>query len=422
MEVYKFGGASVKDAESVKNVIKILKSAPKTLVVVISAMGKSTNLLEKILSDYYKHDTNSAHEGFEQFKAYHIDIIKGLFNPIPEALLSQLNNFLVEMEWILEEEPHENYNFQYDQWIGFGELLSTSIVAHYAQQEGLNIEWMDARGLIITDNVYRDANVDLELSQQAVKSQVTPVLAKGKTVITQGFIGGTSENFSTSLGREGSDYTASLLAYFTDASQLSIWKDVPGVLNADPKRFENTLLFPQLSYAEAIEMTYYGASVIHPKTIKPLQNKNIPLKVKSFVNPEAAGTIINNKAFEHPSKPICIVKDNQMLVSVSAQDYSFFIAEKNLSEIFQIISNHHIKVNMMQMAALSFSFCFDMDGFNTPKLLQALTEKFACRYNEGLSLLTLRHYQEKDIKEMMGNKNVFLEQRSRNTFQLIYKP
>jgi aspartate kinase len=323
------------------------------------------------------------------------------------------------MMWIIEEEPFSTYNYHYDQLVCQGEVLATKIVSAYLNQNGIRNTWLDARGIIQTDNSYREGKVDYALSEKLVQSQLLPIFKSTHLVVTQGFIGGTSENYTTTLGREGSDYTAALLAYFTDSEKVVIWKDVPGVLNADPKYFKNTKKIDELTYHDAIELTYYGASVIHPKTIKPLQNKNIPLYVKSFLHPENAGTIIrdSDKRIEVTSY---IFKVGQILISIQPKDFSF-IAEDNLSAIFSLFSKHNVHANMIQNSAISFSVCTDYDEHKIEPLLSDLQEHFKVLYNKDVELMTVRNYNPDIIAKLSENKSILLEQKSRNTQQMVMK-
>lgn len=417
MQVFKFGGASVKDAASVKNIAVLLKlQSDEPTIVVISAMGKITNKLEELVQAYYYQKGNPL-EVLEEIKHFHLALAGDLFGKMPVQLTNDLENVFVEMLWALEEEPAFSYNHHYDQLVSQGEILSTKIVEAYLRHEGFACAWVDARGIIQTDNTYREGRVDYDLSESLVRSDVLPLFGQYRYVITQGFIGGTSENFSTTLGREGSDYTAALLAYFSDAKQVTIWKDVPGVLNADPKYFKNTKKIEELSYHDAIELSYYGASVIHPKTIKPLQNKNIPLYVKSFLHPQAEGTVI--KAGEkRNAETSYIFKADQILLSIQPKDFSF-IAEDNLSVIFDLFSKHGVRVNMMQNSAISFSVCADHDVFKIEPLIESLQKDFKVLYNSPVQLMTIRNYDPEIIAKLSENKRILLEQRSRNTQQMV---
>ncbi|MBP9070335.1 MAG: aspartate kinase [Bacteroidia bacterium] len=419
MQVFKFGGASVKDAEAVINVGSILKKhAQQPTVVVVSAMGKVTNKLEELVKAYFFKAPNVM-EVFEEVKKYHIDILKKLIPNSSNPIYNDLENVFLEILWAIEEAPAFTFNHHYDQIVSLGEVLSTKIVSAYLNQAGISNQWMDARGIIQTDNTYREGKVDYELSEKIVKDQLQPLLEKNKIVITQGFIGGTSENYTTTLGREGSDYTASLLAYFLNAEKVIIWKDVPGVLNADPKYFKNTQKLKELTYHDAIELTYYGASVIHPKTIKPLQNKGIPLFVRSFLKPEEEGTVVK-ESDQRLNVTSYIFKTDQILISIQPKDFSF-IAEDNLSTIFAIFSKHGVKVNMMQNSAISFSVCVDEDDFKIKPLIEELQDQFKVLYNTNVQLMTIRNYDNDIVNKLSENKVVLMEQKSRNTHQMVIK-
>ena len=418
MLVFKFGGASVKDAAGVVNLANIVKKYEgQQLLIVVSAMGKTTNALEKLTKAYID-GSDDLNDIYSEIKEYHFNIIQELFEP-NHPIYNEVANTFVEIDWMIEDEPHQDYDFIYDQIVSIGELVSTRIVAAYLNQTTIKTRWLDVRGYIHTDNSYREGNVDWKKTKASI-SQGIPALLENSTVITQGFIGGTSENFTTTLGREGSDYTASIFASCLNAESVTTWKDVPGILNADPKLFTDTVKFDTLSYTEAIEMTYYGASVIHPKTIKPLQNTKIPLLVKSFNDPGAAGTIIDERTSSYFEKPVIILKQNQVLLSISAKDYSF-ISEDHLSDIFKLFAQNHVKVNMMQTSALSFTVCFDLYLERFEKLLSGLNYDFKVKYNSGVTLITIRHYKQSALRELTENKIVLLEQISRNTAQLVVK-
>lgn len=419
MQVFKFGGASVKDAESVVNVGTILrKFAGQKTVVVVSAMGKTTNKLEELVKAYY-FKTPELPRVFEELKEYHFAIVSKLIADQNHVIYNDLENVFVELLWAIEEEPGFTFNFHYDQIVSLGEVLSTKIISAYLNAIGLSNTWVDARGIIQTDNTYREGKVNYELSEALAKKELLPLLEKQDLIITQGFIGGTSENYTTTLGREGSDYTASLLAYFLDAEKVVIWKDVPGVLNADPKYFKNTQKIRELTYHDAIELTYYGASVIHPKTIKPLQNKNIPLFVKSFIDTREEGTVIR-ESDKRLNVASYIFKDHQILISIQAKDFSF-IAEDNLSTIFALLSKHGVKVNMMQNSAISFSICVDDDELKIKGLMEELMNQFRVLYNRDVQLMTIRNYDNETVAKLSENKIILMEQRSRNTHQMIIK-
>lgn len=418
MQVFKFGGASVKDATAVKNVGDVLNFFPnEKICIVISAMGKTTNALER-LTDAFFHKKGNAEDLLEEIKSFHFSICKELFPNENHQIYNELENTFVELHWAIEDEPTHTYDFEYDQIVSMGEVISTKIVSAYLNEIKIHNKWIDARGIIQTDNTYREGKVDFDLTESLVERELLPLFNANNILITQGFIGGTSENFTTTLGREGSDYTASILAYCLNAKSVTIWKDVPGVLNADPKWFKNTKKIDELSYQDAIELTYYGASVIHPKTIKPLQNKGIPLIVKSFLNPKEPGTIIreSNKRLQIPSY---IFKTHQILISLQPKDFSF-IAEENLSDIFEIISRHHVKINLMQLSAISFSICCDNDA-KIKSLLDELQVLFKVLYNENVELMTIRYYNDETIESLTKNKRILLEQKSRFTVQMIMK-
>ena len=418
MLVFKFGGASVKDADGLVNLANVVKRYNSNqLLVVVSAMGKTTNALEKLVKAYVD-GNDDVYSIFDDIKQYHDTILKALFEPL-HPVFNEVANTFVEIDWVIEDEPHADYDFNYDQIVSIGELVSTRIVNAYLNNTGINSQWVDVRGYIHTDNTYREGIVQWEKTKTSIANEI-PVLLEKSIMVTQGFLGGTSENFTTTLGREGSDYTAAIFAACLGAESVTTWKDVPGILNADPKFFKETVKFDELSYTEAIEMTYYGASVIHPKTIKPLQNSKIPLLVKPFGDPGAPGTIIKENAVNTYVKPVIILKQNQVLLSVSAKDYSF-ISENHLSEIFSLFAQNQIKINTMQTSALSFSVCFDFYEERFKKLLNLLNQNFNVKYNTGLSLITLRHYSDASLKELTDGKTVLLEQLSRNTIQLVVR-
>ena len=418
MLVFKFGGASVKNAEGIINLGRVVSNyTDNQLLIVVSAMGKTTNALEK-LTKAYVNQADDIHEIYEEIKQYHYNILSEIFEP-KSPVFDEVANTFVEIDWMLEDEPHDDYDFIYDQIVSVGELVSTRIVNAYLNKIGLKSQWLDVRGYIHTDNTYREGIVQWAKTKESILKDIPALLEKG-IVVTQGFLGATSENFTTTLGREGSDYTASILASCLNAESVTTWKDVPGILNADPKFFEDTVKFDELSYTEAIEMTYYGASVIHPKTIKPLQNTKIPLLVKPFNDPAAAGTVIKEEGHNKFEKPIIIIKQNQLLLSLCAKDYSF-ISEDHLSEIFRLFALNHVKINMMQTSALSFTVCFDYDEERFKQLLQSLNEGFRAKYNSGLTLITTRHYTPVTLKELTADKTVLLEQISRNTAQMVVR-
>lgn len=419
MKVFKFGGASVKDANAVKNVASILqKYGDEKLLVVISAMDKTTNKLEKVAKAYFYKD-GDVQDALEEVRAFHISVAKELFGNENNPVFDELNNIFVELDWKLEEEPIKDYSFEYDQIVSFGEILSTKIVSAYLAEVGITNKWLDARDYVKTDNTYRAAKVDWEETERYITRSLVPFYESANLAVTQGFIGVTSENFTTTLGREGSDFTAAVFAYCLDAEEVVIWKDVPGVLNADPKWFDDTVLIPQMNYHDAVELTYFGTSVIHPKTIKPLQNKGIPLKVKSFKDPDSPGTIINKEPYHLPV-PSFIFRMDQILVSIMPRDYSFII-EENLRDIFNLFASHGIKINIMQNSAVSFSVTIDSDPLKVPALVNDLQKDFRVLLNEGLELITVRHFDDATVERVLVGKEVLLELKSRHTVQMVVR-
>jgi aspartate kinase len=417
--VFKFGGASVKDAEGVKNLAKIVQlNNDKPLLIVVSAMDKTTNRLEELTRAYFNRE-RSAEEILVSVKAYHESILHDLFEDKSDPVFDSIANTFVEIEWILEEDPQDDFGFIYDQIVSIGELASTRIISAYLNHHGLTNQWIDARNFIQTDNTYREGKVNWEKTRQTIQHQIPGILSR-QFGVTQGFIGGTSENYTTTLGREGSDYSAAIFASCLDAQSVTIWKDVPGVLNADPKIFSDTIKYDELTYTEALEMTYYGATVIHPKTIKPLQNSNIPLFVKPFGAPEDSGTIITGSAHSVNETSAIIVKNNQIMVSISTKDLSF-ISEDLLSDIFKLFAQYRIKINTMQISAISFTVCFDWDEQTGSKALKQLEEQYILKYNTGLQLITIRYYKQDLINSLTSGKIILLKQLSRHTAQLVIK-
>lgn len=418
MKVFKFGGASVNSADAVRNMAQVVQSHLESnpLMVVVSAMGKTTNLLEKLVPG--SADVSSANTLRQQLEVYHLDIAKSLI-PNDKTIIKKIQDLLHQLDnTIVSLQPDAaHYNYNYDQVVSFGEIISTTIIAEYLNHLGINTLWSDARQLIQTDNHYREGRVDWQASETATKTLLADSITYS-VILTQGFIGGTVDHKTTTLGREGSDYSAAILAYCLNAESVTIWKDVPGFLNADPKFFADTVKISQIPYNEAIELAYYGASVIHPKTVKPIQNKGIPLFIRSFITPEAEGSSIGDYKTIVPETPLYIFKNNQILLSILPRDYSF-IAEDNLQVIFGILSKIGIRVNLMQNSALSFSICID----NNPQLINPLIEElksmFRVRYNENLQLITIRYYTPEVIDSIVAGRPILLEQRSRTTEQLI---
>lgn len=420
MKVFKFGGASVNSADAVRNMAHIVQTHLDydPLMVVVSAMGKTTNLLEKLVPGAEGGDTAALRR---QLEDYHLAIANGLI-PDDTALTGKVTTLLGQLDDIIARlnPAAEDYNYNYDQVVSFGELLSTTIIAHYLNHRGINTLWVDARQIVITDNHYREGHVDWESTRNGCK-RLKSQSNNHQVVLTQGFIGGTAGSaHTTTLGREGSDYSAAILAFCLGADSVTIWKDVPGFLNADPKFFENTVKISQIPYNEAIELAYYGASVIHPKTVKPLQNMGIPLYIRSFITPDTDGSSIGNYPTVNPKTPLYIFRDNQILLSILPRDYSF-IAEDNLQVIFGLLNDLGIRVNLMQNTALSFSICVDNNPQRTSLLIKRLGAMFRVRYNEGLQLITIRHYTQQVIDSIVAGRPVLLEQRSRLTEQLVIK-
>lgn len=420
MKVYKFGGASVKNADGVRNLERILKSHTDSeqLVVVISAIGKTTNLLEQVLDAYY-YDKSKLPALTATLRENHYTIVRELAVEEEVVIMTHLNFIFKDLDDLLAGPHSGNFDYDYDRVVSFGEILSTTLISTYLNLKGVHNEWADARLLIRTDHNYREGKVDWEESARLIQEKVGGLFAEGKVniVVTQGFIGGTEEMLPTTLGREGSDYSAAIFAYVLGAESVTIWKDVPGLLNADPKFFPDAVKLEQISYEEAIELAYYGASVIHPKTLKPLQNKQIPLYVKPFLHPEESGSRIDaGRMTKHI--PCYIFKTNQVLISIYPKDFSF-IAVENLDEIFAIISKNKIKINLMQNSALSFSICCDNKVHKIEKLIRELSVKYKVKYNLNIELMTIRHYTDDIVEQMVKDKEVLVEQRSRATVQLV---
>ncbi|WP_370478892.1 aspartate kinase [Tamlana flava] len=416
MKVFKFGGASVKDAEGVKNLASVLKEiGHSTTVVVVSAMGKTTNALEVVVKNYFENKTE-LQSSIQEVKKYHNEILLDLFDNENHQVFKKVITLFDELSALLKVNKSPDYSFVYDQIVGYGELVSTTIISEYLNSIGLRNIWIDVRNLVKTDNYYRRANVNWTETQNLTSSKFN----KSVLNITQGFLGSDDNNFTTTLGREGSDYTAAIIAYCLNAESVTIWKDVPGVLNADPRYFENAQILHKISYREAIELAFYGASVIHPKTLQPLQRKEIPLFVKSFLKPEKPGTQIGKNITLEPMVPCFIVKKNQVLISLSSLDFSF-IVEENISEIFSLLHQFKMKVDVIQNSAISFSVCIDNIYNNLDKLLQHLKAKFKVTCHENVSLYTIRHYNQTAINQIEADKTVLLKQLTQETIQIVTK-
>jgi len=417
MIVYKFGGASVKDANGVKNLFRIIKSVSDKLIIVVSAFGKTTNALEDILSLSYD-NVSLAKDKLKNLFLYHYRIMDELFDNKAHPIFEIIKSLFHDLEKNIEKTTYENFDQKYDQVISFGEIFSTKIISEYLKITGFDNQWVDIREKLATDTTFRDAKVVFIKSEGNIQSAFN--FKTVEAYVTQGFIGGTEEGLSTTLGREGSDYTAALLANFLNAKEVIVWKDVEGVLNADPQYFTNTFKLNRLSYQETVEMAYFGAKVIHPKTIKPLHNKNIPLLVKSFINPQGEGTVIQCFDAYDENLPVIILKKHQVLVSLFPKDLSFVI-EDELSKIFRYLSDNKIKINLIQNSAISFSFCFDNTNNKVQQLIELLKEDYKVLYNDQLELLTIRHYTAEAIAEVTKGRKIYIEQRSRHTAHFVIK-
>ena len=413
MDIFKFGGASVKDASSVKNVLQVLKKTGiDDKLIVVSAMGKMTNAFELVISEYLQ-TGNIPGDSLNYIKDYHYQLSEELFGASEGNVFTKINEFFKELQNFMKHNKSVQYDFVYDQIVCYGELISTTIVSEYLKSQDITHTWIDARNFIKTDSTYRDATVNWQETQEKI-SELKP----GKLYLTQGFIGTDANNFTTTLGREGSDYTAAIFAYCLNAEKVTIWKDVPGVLNGDPRVFENSTLLNQISYEEAIELAFYGASVIHPKTLQPLQRKEIPLFVRSFLDPDGKGTAVSKGQTLIPAIPCFIVKKNQVLISLSSLDFSFMV-EENISEIFRLFHLYQMKVDLIQNSAISFSVCVDNRFNNLEKLIQHLKARFKVDYLTEVSLYTIRHFDEKAINSLEKDKDVLLKQVTHNTVQLV---
>ncbi|WP_445383296.1 aspartate kinase [Robiginitalea sp. IMCC43444] len=416
MRVYKFGGASVKDAEGVKNVLKVLQeTGTERTFLVVSAMGKTTNAMEQVVDAYFK-DKKSLSVSLAAVESFHMEILHTIFPAQTHPVYGRVKELFEEIRGFLAWNKSPKYNFVYDQVVCYGELLSSVILSAFLNENGFKNTWLDIRRYIKTDSNYRDVKVLWEKTQEAIAT----IDGRDELFITQGFIGSDDNNFSTTLGREGSDYTAAIVAYCMNAKSVTIWKDVPGVLNADPRYFGQASLLNRISYREAIELAFYGASVIHPKTLQPLQRKEILLHVKSFIRPADAGTVVGKGKGIEPEVPCFIVKKDQVLMKLSSLDFSF-IVEDNISDLFKLLHDHKMKVDLIQNSAISFSVCVDNRFGRLHDLLQQLKGRFKVVYQEGVSLYTIRHFNTEAIESLQQGKQVILEQRGRETVQLVVK-
>ena len=416
MRIFKFGGASVKDAEGIHNMYRVLEqTGHEQTLIVVSAMGKTTNAFEKLIEAYFD-DAKQMESQLNEIIDYHLGIMNEIFDHPKHDVFDQVKQRFDRLRTFLKNNKYPHYSFVYDQVVSTGELVSTTIITHFLNEKGIAANWLDARECIQTDTSYRDANVDWARTEKAIREKVNSY----QFYITQGFIGSDDNNFTTTLGREGSDYTAAIFAYCLNGNSVTIWKDVPGVLNADPRHFESTQLLHHISYQEAIELAFYGASVIHPKTLQPLQRKEIPLHVKSFINPSDEGTKVSKGVAIDPHIPCYIVKNNLALIKLSSLDFSFII-EKNISDIFAMLHKYKMKVDLIQNSAISFSVCvFDKFG-KIEELLHELRGRFQVDHKPNVSLYTIRHFQPESAAFLLRKHELLLEQRTQETMQLVMR-
>ena len=421
MKVFKFGGASVKNAEAVKNVAAILSLYEgQKITVVVSAMGKTTNKLEEIVWALRDADKKNFYNLVDDLAAYHDEILGDLFQERHYGIYNFIETLFENLKDRINRPFSENTAYEYDQIVSLGEVISSHILASFLVEKGFSAEWSDARKLIRTDNTYQEGKVDWQKTESLIQERFIPLFQQSNIVVTQGFLGHTAEGFTTTLGREGSDYTAGIFAYCTNAEEVTIWKDVPGMLNADPKYFSDTVKLDKISFREAIELSYYGASVIHPKTIKPLQNKGIPLYVKSFIEPKAEGTVIQASTENDHLVASFIFKKEQILFSFTPKDFSF-IVEENLGSIFNRLAQARVHINLMQNSALSFSILTDQSKVNIEEILTLFRESYEVKYNEGLELITIRHYDDATLKKVTEGKEILLQQLTRHTARIVAK-
>ncbi len=418
MKVFKFGGFAVSSSANIKNLVEIINmNNTDQLLIIVSAMGKTTDALEKLCAAYIR-NREEAILLLQDIKEFHEKIIAGLFGIQEHPVYDEVSNTFIEIEWILEDEPHPDYDFNYDQIVSIGELVSSKIISAYLAECKINTKWIDARSYIHTDNTYREGIIDWDKTSASILSLKEQF--KNQNIISQGFIGGTSENFTTTLGREGSDYSAAVFASCIKAESLTVWKDVPGIMNADPALFSSARKYEELPYSEALELAYYGANIIHPKTIKPLQNAGIPLFVKPFLKPEESGTLINQTAKLNKDIPAIILKKKQIFLTISTKDFSY-MDENYLSNLLEAFSAAHIKLNMLQLSALSVSVCIDQDAVKLNKVTDMFQDKLLFSAVEGLELLTMIYFTEKEIKKLTKGKTILMEQFSKKTAQLVMK-
>ena len=421
MKIFKFGGASVKNAAAVRNVAEIVSLYDgQKITIVVSAMGKTTNKLEEIVHALATKDRKIFMALVDDLLVFHETILGELFPERHYAVYAEMEAIFEALRLRFDQPFSDNYSFEYDQIVSIGEVFSSVILAAFLREKGFPAVWADARKLIRTDHLYQEGTVDWNKTASLIQEHFLPLFSEVNFQVTQGFIGHTPEGFTTTLGREGSDYTAGIFAYCTNAESVTIWKDVPGMLNADPKYFENTIKLDQISFKEAIELSYYGASVIHPKTIKPLQNKDIPLYVKSFLDPMAPGTIIQKNSENDALIPSFIFKKDQVLFSFTTTNFSF-IVEENLSDIFSRLAKINAKINLMQNSALDFSILIDRSKVDIHQVLELFKDTYSVKFNEGLTLITIRHYDQATIDRVTANKEIILEQKTRQTARIVVK-
>ena len=420
MKVFKFGGASINSIERIKNVGSIIQSHEgEKLLIVISAMGKTTNALETVVNAFFDGRKEDALKLFEQVKDSHLNTLKYLTTLQWQAAENQLKDFFTEIEWLLHDKPVRNYDYYYDQVVCCGELFSSSILTSYLKEIKLNAAWIDVRDIVRTDNNFRDADVDWSFTDKSIQDNILPLFKNHDVVITQGYIGATDENESTTLGREGSDYSAAIFANLLNAESVTIWKDVEAVMNADPRQFKDAVNMYKLGYSEVIEMAYYGAQVIHPKTIKPLQNKNIPLLVKSFIDPTLPGTVISSKN-EKNLPPVIVVKEKQVLMQFKSKDFSF-VEDKPVEDLHHLFAAIKVKPNLSQNTAISLLCCFDDHAEKIDALAAAASQIFDVEIEKNLSLLTIRHYNAESLQKLTANKVIVLEQKTPVTVQMLMR-
>lgn len=419
MKVFKFGGASINSAERMKNTAGIIQETGGKLLVVVSAMGKTTNALESVAESFFESNTGMALQLFEKIKDNHQQLIKYLITKGWQGAELRLKNFFTETEWLLHDKPVRHFDYYYDQIVCTGELMSSSVLEDYLREQHCNCKWIDVRDILRTDDNFRDATIDWQYTKKKTDEILRPMFEQYDVIITQGYIGSTDENESTTLGREGSDYSAAVFANLLDAESVTIWKDVEAVMNADPRIHKDAIKIPELSYHEVIEMAYYGAQVIHPKTIKPLQNKGIPLFVKSFIDSSLPGTAITKTSVRN-LPPVIIHKNNQVLITFKSKDFSF-VEGKPMDLLLEIFKNVKIKSNLSQHTAISFLCCFDEHPEKINRIAAEAADLFDVEVTPGLSLLTIRHYNSNLLNKMTEGCEVILEQRTSQTCQMVLR-